>query len=100
MTTAEVPTLVDSNVLLDVIREDPVWSSWSAETLGRVADEGPLVINPIIYAEASTTYATVEEFDAVLAEAGLARAQCLASRVPGRSLPRGVSTARGRGTGR
>ncbi|MFN2496838.1 MAG: type II toxin-antitoxin system VapC family toxin [Pseudonocardiaceae bacterium] len=71
----EIATLVDSNVLLDVIREDPVWSSWSEEALGRVADEGPLVINSVIYAEVSSTYATVEELDAVLAEAGLVRAQ-------------------------
>lgn len=75
MTTTEVATLVDSNVLLDVIREDPAWFSWSEQTLGRVADEGPLVINSIIYAEVSTTYATVEEIDAVLAEAALVRAE-------------------------
>jgi predicted nucleic acid-binding protein len=73
VTTTEVATLVDSNVLLDVIREDPVWSSWSAETLRRVADEGPLIINSIIYAEVSTTYTTVEELDAVLADAGVVR---------------------------
>lgn len=64
---------MDSNVLLDVIREDPVWSSWSEKSLARMADEGPLVINSIIYAEVSTTYATVEEIDAALAEAGLER---------------------------
>ncbi|MGH3932020.1 MAG: type II toxin-antitoxin system VapC family toxin [Pseudonocardiaceae bacterium] len=69
----EVATLIDSSVLLDVIREDPVWSSWSEESLARVADEGPLVINSIVYAEVSTTYATMEEFDAALAEAGLER---------------------------
>lgn len=75
MTTTEVATLVDSNVLLDVIRDDPAWSSWSAESLARVADEGPLVINSIIYAEVSTTYATVEEVDAALAEAALVRSE-------------------------
>ncbi len=73
MTTTEVATLVDSNVLLDVVREDPVWWSWSADTLARVADEGPLVINSIIYAEVSATYATVEEVDAVLADPALVR---------------------------
>ena len=66
MTTTEVATLVDSNVLLDVIRADPVWLSWSAEALTRTADEGPLVINSIIYAEVSAAYATVEEADAAL----------------------------------
>ncbi|MGH3918227.1 MAG: type II toxin-antitoxin system VapC family toxin [Pseudonocardiaceae bacterium] len=75
MTTTEVATLVDSNVLLDVVREDPVWLPWSADTLARVADEGPLVINSIIYAEVSATYATVEEVDAVLADPGLVRSE-------------------------
>ena len=75
MTTTEVATLVDSNVLLDVIRADPLWSSWSAETLARVADEGPLVINSIIYAEVSATYATVEEADAVLVSPAFVRSE-------------------------
>ena len=66
MTTTDVATLVDSNVLLDVIRADPTWLSWSAEALAHAADEGRLVINSIIYAEVSATYATVEEVDAAL----------------------------------
>lgn len=75
MTTTEVATLVDSNVLLDVIRADPMWWSWSAEVLGRVADEGPLVINSIIYAEVSATYATVEEADAALTGPAFVRSE-------------------------
>jgi predicted nucleic acid-binding protein len=64
--TTEVATLVDSNVLLDVARDDPVWAGWSEDALAWAADEGPLLINPIIYAEVSASYETVEEVDAAL----------------------------------
>ena len=30
--------LVDSNVLIDVVSDDPVWGEWSASTLERLAD--------------------------------------------------------------
>ena len=46
-------TLVDSNVILDVITDDPEWADWSSEALSRVAEESTLAINPIIYAEVS-----------------------------------------------
>lgn len=75
MTRPELATLVDSNVLLDVIRADPEWSSWSAQALTQAADEGPLVINSIIYAEVSATYATVEEADAALARPAFTRSE-------------------------
>jgi hypothetical protein len=45
--------LVDSNVILDVLIEDPQWLQWSAQVLAEYADRGNLVINPIIYAEVS-----------------------------------------------
>jgi len=59
-------TLVDSNVLLDVATEDPTWSVWSAQALAAAADQGPLVINAIIYAEVSIGFATIEELDDAL----------------------------------
>jgi predicted nucleic acid-binding protein len=42
---------VDSNVILDVITADPRWQAWSEEQLSRWLERGPLLINPIIYAE-------------------------------------------------
>lgn len=60
------PVLVDSNVLLDVATNDPIWSSWSGETLARVADEASLVINPLIYAEVSVGFNTIEEVEELL----------------------------------
>lgn len=60
------PTLVDSNVIFDVGEGDPVWRAWSEAAIRRCLDEGLLVINPIIYAEVSVGYRTVEEVEAVL----------------------------------
>lgn len=56
-------TLVDSSVLLDVLTDDAAWGQWSQETLARAGDEGPLVINPIIYAEISTGFEEIEDLD-------------------------------------
>jgi predicted nucleic acid-binding protein len=56
-------TLVDSNVLLDIATEDPKWSTWSENALIDAADEGALAINPIIYAEVSVGFTTIEDLD-------------------------------------
>jgi predicted nucleic acid-binding protein len=57
---------VDSNVLLDVATNDPNWGEWSARALAEVAEHATLVINPIVYAEVSTAYSTIEALDAAL----------------------------------
>jgi predicted nucleic acid-binding protein len=59
-------TLVDTNILLDVITEDPKWADWSSEALTRLGDESTLAINPIIYAEVSIHLRTIEEMDDVV----------------------------------
>jgi len=56
-------TLVDSNVLIDVIEEGLAWSERSAATLERVGAIGPVVINPVIYAEVSVRYEDTDELD-------------------------------------
>ncbi|WP_414121372.1 type II toxin-antitoxin system VapC family toxin [Corynebacterium nuruki] len=66
-------TLVDSNVLLDVFTDDPTWASWSTTVLARALDEGPVVINPIVYAEVSVGFDRIEELDALLPEDGFLR---------------------------
>ncbi len=58
--------LVDSNVLLDVASNDSVWGEWSGSALERVADEAVLVINPLVYAEVSVGFPTIEEVEAAL----------------------------------
>jgi hypothetical protein len=59
-------TLVDSNVLLDVLTDGQAWADWSQRQLERTALGGPLVINDVIYAEISTPYATPEALDSIL----------------------------------
>lgn len=58
--------LVDSNVILDIATEDKKWFSWSSETLARYAEEHSLGINPIIFAEVSVGFETIEEVDTLL----------------------------------
>ena len=58
--------LVDSNVLLDVLTEDPTWFDWSASALEEHAESAVLMINPIIYAEVSVRFARIEELDVAL----------------------------------
>jgi predicted nucleic acid-binding protein len=59
-------TLVDSNVLLDVVTDGETWADWSQTQLEQAALYGPLVINSVIYAEISTRYATFDAVDSML----------------------------------
>lgn len=60
--------LVDTNVLVDVLENDPTWADWSIAQLRAQAQIHRLVINPVIYAELSLTFITVEALDATLAD--------------------------------
>ena len=60
------PVIVDSNVLLDVLTDDPRWSQWSSETLARCAEDSILAINPIIYAEVSIGFERIEALESAL----------------------------------
>ncbi len=55
--------LVDSNVLLDVLTQDPEWFDWSSAQLAHCASRAPLAINPLIYAEVSIGFDRIEELD-------------------------------------
>lgn len=59
-------TLVDLNVLLDVLTDDPRWAKRWGDALARAADAGRLAINPIVYAEVSVGFGSVEDLDAAL----------------------------------
>jgi predicted nucleic acid-binding protein len=58
--------LVDSNVILDILTEDPQWFEWSAQKLTEYANQGELIINPIIYAEISIGFNQPEELDTAI----------------------------------
>jgi predicted nucleic acid-binding protein len=66
-------TLVDTCVLLDVLTADPTWAGWSEEALARASDTGELAINPIIYAEVSAGFDTIEDLDDALPASDFAR---------------------------
>lgn len=59
--------LVDTNVLVDVLEDDPEWADWSIGQLRKQSRVHRLVINPVIYTELSLTFSTVEALDEVLA---------------------------------
>ena len=58
--------LVDANVLLDVLTDDPQWYDWSATQLDACAQDAELCINPIVYAEVSVGFERIEELDSAL----------------------------------
>lgn len=67
--------LVDSNVLLDLLTDDPVWAPWSVAALEDAALEGDLVINDIVYAEISVRYDRIEDLETFVAETGVRHLQ-------------------------
>jgi len=63
--------LVDTNVLFDLVTDDPVWADWSARQLRILSARGTLIVNPVVYAELSVGYDRVDEVDAALDAAGV-----------------------------
>ena len=64
--------LVDTNVLVDVLQNDPQWADWSIAQLRAQAQLHELVINPVVYAELSLSFSTFEALDRVVATMDLA----------------------------
>ncbi len=64
-------TLVDTNVLLDLVTDDPRWAQWSIAQLEAASLLGPLLINDVVYAELAVRYDRIEDLEAFCDEAGL-----------------------------
>jgi predicted nucleic acid-binding protein len=58
--------LVDTNVLLDLVTNDPRWAGWSQEQLDFAAARDEVAINDIVYAELSIGYSKIEELDELI----------------------------------
>ncbi len=58
--------LVDSNIILDILTEDPNWYDWSASTLETLAEDNKLIINDVIYSEISISFRYIEELEEIL----------------------------------
>lgn len=63
--------LVDTNVLIDVIDNDPAWADWSQEQLDLANAVGPVGINEVVYAELSMGFGATTELDNVMIRAGV-----------------------------
>jgi predicted nucleic acid-binding protein len=63
--------LVDTNVLFDVVTDDPIWADWSARQLRIASAQETLIVNPVVYAEFSVGYDRAGEVDVALEAAGV-----------------------------
>jgi len=61
--------LVDSNILFDLAMNDADWVGWSSQAVAECAEHSELIINPIIYAEVSVSFTTIEALDVALSPA-------------------------------
>jgi predicted nucleic acid-binding protein len=59
--------IADTSVLLDVVRNDPVWGIRARQALDTASANDEIVINDIIYAELSTRFVSIEVFESVMA---------------------------------
>jgi predicted nucleic acid-binding protein len=63
--------IVDSNVLIDVLENDPQWADWSIAQLRAQSQIHRLVINETVYSEISLTFSTIEALDKTIQELDL-----------------------------
>ena len=82
--------LMDANVWIDVIQDDPTWGAWSAKELARARNRDEVAINPIISAEVSLAFESPEDLDRYLGDS-------LVQRLP---LPFAAGLSAGRAFGR
>ena len=52
-------TLVDTDIIIDLLSNDPNWRAWSQARLVERSVQGPLAINDIVYAELAARFATL-----------------------------------------
>ncbi len=66
-------TLVDTNVVIDLLTDDPEWLSWSKQAFRLATQRGAVHINDVIFAELAARYRSVEELEVDIASLGLGR---------------------------
>jgi predicted nucleic acid-binding protein len=59
--------LVDTNILIDILENDPIWADWSLTQLRNQSQVHRMIINPIIFSELSMVYETLEDLEEALA---------------------------------
>ncbi len=63
--------LVDTCILVDVTADHEAWRDWSLAQLATWSTRGPLLVNPIIFAEWCTDFATFEQAELARMQFGL-----------------------------
>ncbi len=63
--------LVDTNVIIDILSDDPKWADWSEQILEENIDKG-LSINPVIFAELCFGCDSLSETESIVRQFGLA----------------------------
>ena len=58
-----MPPLLDTNVLLDILTDDPKWGDWSQRQFARAHEMGPIPLNPILYAELAAHFSATGDLD-------------------------------------
>lgn len=59
-------TLVDTNVITDILVEDEEWYEWSASQVQHCRSRSVLAVNPIIFAELAPNFRTAEALEETL----------------------------------
>lgn len=59
-------TLVDTNVLVDLVTASPTWAAWSTDQLERAFRHGEVVLSPIVYAELAVGFQRIEDLEFLL----------------------------------
>jgi len=62
---------VDTNILIDVVEDDPIWGDWSRQQLVNGAGLGEVAINDVVFAELAIGYQTLEDLEAMIARLGI-----------------------------
>lgn len=66
-------TLVDSNVLIDLIDATAPWHEWSKAQMLSARLRGSVIVNQVVLAETSETFEEPASFDPFASQAGLTR---------------------------
>ena len=66
-------TLVDSDVLIDLVGADSPWADWSSEALTLALENGTAFVNQVVYAEISVGFEAVEDCEWALSVRGIER---------------------------
>lgn len=68
-----MPTLVDTNILIDLFDAGGSWEDWSTRAIERQRSQGQIVINQIVYAEMAAGFPLEADLEAALSPARFVR---------------------------